>query len=83
MLQSEEYASIKKDYDEISRTHFPKSYFFPEGMCFAKSDALFPPEGLRALLGAEYEKQCQVLCLGPFPSWSEVQDRFTDIRPLL
>jgi len=83
MLQSEEYASIKNDYDEISRTHFSKSYFYPEGMCFAKSDALFPPEELRALLAAEYEKQCRVLCLGPFPSWTEVQDRFAEIRPLL
>jgi hypothetical protein len=83
MLKSEEYTSIKNDYDEISRAHFPKSYFYPEGMCFAKSDALFPPEELRVLLAAEYEKKFRVLCLGPFPSWAEVQDRFTEIRPLL
>jgi len=27
MLTSEENASIKADYDRISRAHFPKSYF--------------------------------------------------------
>ena len=42
MLKSGEYAAIKKDYDAISREYFPKSYFYPEGMSFAKSDALFP-----------------------------------------
>jgi Nucleotidyl transferase AbiEii toxin, Type IV TA system len=29
MLKSDEYAAIKADYDEVSRTHFPDSYFFP------------------------------------------------------
>src|SRR6202035_3481178 len=43
MLKSAEYAAIKADYDEISRTHFAESYFYPEGMSFANSDALFPP----------------------------------------
>jgi hypothetical protein len=42
MLRSAEYATIKADYDQISRNHFPKSYFFPEGMSFTRSDALFP-----------------------------------------
>ena len=46
MLQSEEYATIKADYDQISRAHFPKSYFHPDDMSFAKSDALFPPADL-------------------------------------
>src|SRR5258708_818675 len=40
MLKSSEYASIKTDYDQISRTHFPKSYFYPDQMSFAHSDAL-------------------------------------------
>ncbi len=42
MLRSDEYGAIKADYDQISRTHFPKSYFCPEDMSFARSDALFP-----------------------------------------
>lgn len=41
MLRSDEYAAIKADYDQISRTHFSESYFFPQSMSFARSDALF------------------------------------------
>jgi hypothetical protein len=83
MLRSAEYQSIKKDYDEISRAHFPKSYFSPEGMSFARSDALFPPPGLSAAIGAEYEAQCRQLCYEPYPSWNEVQACFLEIRQLL
>ena len=54
MLESAEYASIKKDYDLVSRTHFAKSYFPPDEMSFARSDALFPPAELAATIGAEY-----------------------------
>ena len=83
MLRSGEYAAIKTDYDEISRAHFPKSYFFPEGMSFACSDALFPPSELAALIGPEYETQCRVLCFGAYPTWAEVQGRFLELRNLL
>lgn len=83
MLESAEHAGIKKDYDEISRAHFSKSYFFPERMSFARSDALFPPPELSAAIGAEYEAQCRQLCYGPYPSWSEVRSRFLEIRRLL
>ncbi len=83
MLKSPEYAAIKTDYDSISRTHFQRSYFFPDDMSFANSDALFPPADLMATLGAEYEAQCRVLCYGPHPSWTEVQARFLEIRVLL
>jgi len=83
MLTSPEYAAIKADYDRISREHFPQSYFHPEEMCFARSDALFPAAELAAVIGAEYEAQCQVLCYGPYPSWPEVEARFLDLRELL
>ena len=83
MLQSEEYAAIKADYDRISREHFPKSHFCPDQMCFARSDALFPTGELGRLLGGEYEKQCRVLCYGPFPTWAEVQSRLVEIRTML
>jgi hypothetical protein len=83
MLRSEEYATIKNDYDRISKTHFPKSYFFPEGMSFARSDALFPPAELAEIVGVEYENQCRMLCYGPYPSWPEVQARFVKLRELL
>ena len=41
MLQSAEYLEIKQDYDRISRTHYLGSYFYPDQMSFANSDALF------------------------------------------
>jgi hypothetical protein len=83
MLDSAEYESIKKDYDEISNAHFPKSYFYPDEMSFARSDALFPPPDLAEAIGVEYEAQCRTLCYGPYPSWAQVQARFLEIRRLL
>jgi hypothetical protein len=83
MLRSSEYAAIKADYDQISRTHFPRSYFYPDGMRFSRSDALFPPAALAAVIGAEYETQCRMLCYGPYPSWMEIQARLLELRELL
>lgn len=83
MLDSDEYAAIKVDYDAISRTHFPQSYVVPEGMSFAGSDALFPPAELEETIGREYENQCHQLCFGAFPSWQEVQARFVELRTRL
>jgi hypothetical protein len=80
MLRSDEYAAIKADYDRISTHHFPKSYVPPPGMSFAKSDAMFPPAELRAVLGSEFEAQCRVLCFRPFPDWNQVQASFEGIR---
>ena len=83
MLRSEEYGVIKTDYDRVSREHFPKSYTPPPGMNFTHSDALFPPPEMRAILAAEFEKQCRILCFGPIPTWDDVQARLEAIRDLL
>jgi len=83
MLKSAEYAAIKTDYDQISRNHFSRSYFHPDDMSFAKSDALFPPAELVAAIAAEYDGQCKVLCYGQYPSWEEIQARLLDLRHLL
>jgi hypothetical protein len=83
MLKSAEYAAIKADYDQISRSHFSRSYFHPNDMSFAKSDALFPPRELAATIAAEYEGQCKVLCYRKYPSWEEIQARLLELRPLL
>ena len=80
MLASKEYAEIKVDYDRISKAHFPKSYFYPEGMSFAKSDALFPPAALAANIAPEYEAQCKLLCYGKYPLWADVQAQFEKLR---
>jgi hypothetical protein len=72
-----------EDYDRIGRARFPKCYFHPADMVFARSDALFPPAELSASIGAEYERQCRLLRYGPHPSWAEVQARFAELRCLL
>jgi len=83
MLNSKEYGEIKADYDRVSREHFPKSYVPPPGMSFAKSDALFPPAPLKAVLAAEFEKQCKILCFGPIPNWEDLQGKLDAIRKFL
>lgn len=83
MLASTEYASIKSDYDRISRAHYKRHYFFPHDMSFAYSDALFPPPDLAEVISNEYNHQCQLLCFAPFPSWPEVQSGFETLRHLL
>lgn len=83
MLKSAEYDAIKEDYDQISREYFARSYFYPEGMSFGESAALFPPAELAKAISVEYEVQCKMLCYGPYPSWEEIQKRFKEIRDLL
>lgn len=83
MLKSDEYPAIKSDYDKISRAHFPRSYFHPDEMSFARSDALFPPADLSDVISAEYDVQCRMLCYGPYPSWAEIQSQLVSLRGLL
>jgi hypothetical protein len=83
MLKSAEYAAIKADYDQISRAHFSRSYFHPADMSFARSDALFPPPELATIISAEYDRQCEMLCYGQYPSWEETQARISGLRHLL
>lgn len=83
MLESDEYAEIRADYDRVSKEHFPKHYIPPDGMSFAGSDALFPSGDLLVAIRRDYEQQCQVLCFEVSPSWDEVQARFAELRPLI
>jgi Nucleotidyl transferase AbiEii toxin, Type IV TA system len=83
MLRSNEYETIKIDYDRISRKHFEADYVAPPDMSFAKSEAIFPKSNIETALAAEFEKQCRILCFGEFPTWHQVQQRFIDIQDLL
>ena len=83
MLQSNEYEEIKNDYDKISSEYFSASYIPPDEMSFQKSDALFPSPQLATILGQEFEKQCRLLCFGEYPTWSQVQRTFNEIKELL
>ncbi|HMH08906.1 MAG TPA: hypothetical protein VK579_19675 [Terriglobales bacterium] len=51
MPRSEEYSTIKTDYDRISQEHFAKRYFPPADMSFAQSETLFPSADLGSALG--------------------------------
>ena len=80
------FSGVRRDQDRLRPDQpgsFSKSYFFPEGMSFAHSDALFPPSELAAAIGVEYEAQCRVLCFGAYPTWADVQARFRELRDLL
>ncbi len=77
MLRSTEYATIKADYDQISRTYFPKSYFLPEGMSFARSDALFPQPALASVVGPEYEARASGFMILSFAIRMRTRDRRT------
>lgn len=83
MLASDEYEEIKVDYDEKSRTFFPRSYRPPPGLRFMTSDALFPSDELRAAIEPDYEEECRRLFFRRHPSFAEVLERFAGIRALL
>lgn len=83
MLQSDEYDAIKTDYDRISREHFERSYFAPDGMSFAASEALFPGAEIEGVIRDAYETQCRLLCYGAYPSWSALKARFAELRKWL
>jgi hypothetical protein len=83
MLASPEYGEIKADYDETSRKYFPKSYRPPDGLRFDSSDALFPPDDLRAVIEPTYEEECRRLFFRPHPPFSEVLGRLATIRDVV
>jgi hypothetical protein len=60
MLASDEYDEIKADYDEKSRTFFPRSYRPPPDLCFGNSDALFPSGDLQGAIEPGYERSASV-----------------------
>jgi hypothetical protein len=83
MLASPEYEDIKADYDAKSRAYFPKSYRPPEGLRFGCSDALFPDDELRGVIGPVYEEECRRLFFRPHPPFAKVLKRMAEIRGLL
>lgn len=84
MLESAEYGDISQDYGEKSQEFYAKSYRPPDGLSFANSPALFPPEGIRDQLAADYEQQCgRLFSGGEYPPFDEALGRFEEIRTLL
>lgn len=83
MLRTAEYQAIREDYDANSREFFPKSYRPPDGLRFAHSDALFPPDDLRALIEPDYDRECERLFFRPHPPFTDVLARLKGLRDLL
>lgn len=83
MLRTDEYQAIRADYDRTSRAFFPKTYRPPDDLRFANSDALFPPDELRALIEPDYERECARLFFRPYPPFDEVLERLEGLRELL
>lgn len=84
MLESDEYAQIKDDYDRTSREYYPNTHRPPDGLSFSNSSALFPDAELRAQIEPDYLRECQLLFADrPFPSFDDVVRRLEDLRPLL
>lgn len=80
MLRSDEYRWICEDYDRNSRAYFSKSYRPPIQLRFGNSDALFPPDELRARIEPEYERECARLFYRPHPPFSDVLARLEVLR---
>lgn len=80
MLQSAEYRAIVGDCIEIDRRFYRRAARNPESWSFRASPALFPRVRLSEALRTDYEMQCDLLCFGPYPSWSEVLGRFEAIK---
>jgi hypothetical protein len=85
MLESDEYGEIARDYDARSREFFPRSHFPPDGLRFTNSEALFPPDKLRAQLQVQYDRECPQLFIPreACPSFADVLAAISEIRALL
>lgn len=83
MMRTDEYQTIREDYDRNSRAFFPKTYRPPDGLRFASSDALFPPEELRTLIEPDYERECSRLFFRPHAPFDAVLERLESLRELL
>lgn len=82
MLNSDEYSSIKNDCHEISQQHFSQMYFPPKNLSFADSEALFLTPNVRQMVEEAYQRQCENLCYGDYPSWTQIESRFKELRHL-
>jgi hypothetical protein len=84
MLSSPEYQEIKDDCDRISQAFYGDAYSALSDMSFAHSEALLLSDSqLRQDIQTAYVQQCQVLCLGSFPTWQQVEDCLAELLPRL
>lgn len=81
MLESPEYATICREYADLTRQFFPsQSKHLPEGMRLSVSPALFPDADLRRRLAVAYTQEADTLCYGEYPRFDEVLIQLEAIR---
>jgi hypothetical protein len=74
---------IQRFSEDIDIFLDPQAFAPPPDMRFASSLALFPQRALAAQLGAEYARECAVLCYGDWPQWDAVLERFNTLKEWL
>lgn len=84
MLASQEFTDSCNEYRNLTATFYPGQVkFLPDGMNLHNSPALFPDDVLRRKLIAEYNREAETLCYGPYPEFDDILKAFTDIRGFL
>ena len=83
MIESEEYAEIRADYDAKSKQFFGRFYRPPEGLRFNHSDALFLPGDLRRMVEEDYYADCRRLFRDEPPAFELVIDRLQGLAQKL
>jgi len=83
MIESDEYGQIRTDYNEKSIRFFRNSYRPPDHLRFNKSDAIFLPGDLRAMVEEDYYADCRVLFRNEPPAFDAVLDRLQSLAEKL
>ena len=84
MLASQEFTDSCKEYRNLTATFYPGQVkFLPNEMNLHNSPALFPDDVLRGKLMAEYNREAETLCYGPYPAFDDVLKAFAGIREFL
>jgi hypothetical protein len=83
MIESAEYQQIRADYDEKSIRFFKNSYRPPEHLHFNKSDALFLPGNLRAMVEEDYYADVRLLFRDEPPPFDAVVRRLQGLAEKL
>lgn len=84
MLTSQEFTDSCNEHRHLTATFYPGQVkFLPNEMNLHNSPALFPDDVLHQKLMAEYNREAETLCYGPYPEFDDIWKAFTDIREYL
>ncbi len=84
LLKSEECQTIRRDVDRVSRAFYADRYSAPKGLRLRGSPCIDPPDTLRPLIAADYERECSRLCYdGHYAPFDSVLERLRGLGDLL